>query len=321
MRKVNPYVRSLKKDSKINAGQVIGYVGSTGESNKLSDDTMPENENAVDGKFDSHLHIGVYKKVLGTMVSYNPFPILEVVKSNKVVVEKAADGDYVAKEKSVEERIISTGIGSNVGLSVNGGMGSLSAKYESTGSPGTISNTKGDPGGKSYGVFQFASNMGSLNGFLMWLSSADANIYSRLMEARSQDGGNGSHFDAMWVQISNENSQHFYDLQYTYIKSVYFDPVVAYFKPKGLDIEARSKTLQNVVWSTSVQHGVGGAETIIGLQNLSASDREIIIGIYNERMKVDVYFNSSSPSVRQAVYNRFERELQDALAMLGAEGG
>jgi len=206
-------------------------------------------------------------------------------------------------------------------INISGDLGSLSAKYESSGNPGTIANTQGDPGGKSYGVYQFAANMGSLNSFLMWLSSVDVNMYNRLMAAKNKDGGYGKTFDAVWTQIANEDPQHFYELQHTYIKGSYFDPVVSHFKGKGFDIESRSKALQNVVWSTSVQHGTGGAISIIGKQDLTKLDREIIIGTYNERTKVNIHFSSSSPAVRQAVYNRFKAELQDALAMLESEGG
>jgi hypothetical protein len=141
------------------------------------------------------------------------------------------------------------------------------------------------------------------------------------MSAKDKDGDYGATFDSEWKQIANEQPEYFYSLQYNYIKGMYFDQVVVYFKERGFDIESRSKTLQSVIWSTAVQHGVGGAIGIIGKQNLNGTDREIIIGIYSERMKVDIYFYSSSLEIRQSVYNRFENELIDALAMLEAETG
>ncbi len=206
-------------------------------------------------------------------------------------------------------------------INISGDLGSLSAKYESSGNPETIADTPGDPGGKSYGVYQFAANVGSLNSFLMWLSNVEPNMHNRLLAAKNIDGGYGRNFDAVWIQIANADPQSFYNIQHTYIKGSYFDPVVSHFKEKGFNIEVRSKALQNVVWSTAVQHGVGGAKIIIGKQDLNNSDREIITGIYNERMKVNIYFISSSAAVKRSVYNRFKTELQDALAMLEAEGG
>lgn len=315
MRKVHPYVKSLKKGSEIEGGQVIGYVGSTGYSNNIPNNAMPENENAIDGKFVAHLHIGVYRVLNGTNVAYNAFHIMEVLKVNKIAVIKKED-EYVAAKKGIEDRLV------KLNLDIDSGLGGLSGKYESNGNPGTIANTPGDPGGKSYGAFQFAVNRGSLNSFLIWLSNSDKILYDRLMNAKRKDGNTyGVNFDNEWEKIADEKPEYFYTLQYNYIKYAYFDPVVEYFRKKGFDIEIRSNTLQAVVWSTSVQHGTGGAIGIISIQNLKAIDREIIIGIYNERMRVDVYFSNSSPAVRQAVYDRFERELQDALEMLEAEGG
>ena len=49
-------------------------------------------------------------------------------------------------------------------------LGDLSAQYESNGDPGCISDGYGDPGGKSYGTYQFSSNAGSLGNFVVWLT-------------------------------------------------------------------------------------------------------------------------------------------------------
>jgi hypothetical protein len=198
-------------------------------------------------------------------------------------------------------------------------LGSLSAKYESNGDPGSIGNNYGDFGGKSYGAYQFASNVGSVNSFLKWLMSADNDLYKRLIAAKNKDGGYGSNFDSTWKAIAKEDKEHFFDLQHAYIKYAYYDPVVEYFEARDFYINERSLALRNVVWSTAVQHGTNGAKGIIGLQDLTKSDRVIITGIYNERMKVNKYFASSSPAIRQSVYNRFIKELQDALNMLEAE--
>ncbi|MEN8906030.1 MAG: M23 family metallopeptidase [Clostridiales bacterium] len=202
------------------------------------------------------------------------------------------------------------------GYVISGELGLLSSKYESNGDPGAISDTPGDIGGKSYGAYQFASNMGSLTSFLGWLKDNDNELYNRLMSARKKDGGYGGYFDKEWQEIADMDSTKFLELQHEYTKYVYYDPVVEYFKTKGFDITIRSRALQNVVWSTAVQHGAGGAKQIIGLQNLNGSDEEIITGIYTERMKVDIYFKSSSQAVKDSVKKRFENELKDALIML-----
>ena len=50
-------------------------------------------------------------------------------------------------------------------------LGELSSQYESNGDPGCISDGYGDPGGKSYGTYQFSCNAGSLGQFVSWLNS------------------------------------------------------------------------------------------------------------------------------------------------------
>ena len=313
MRKVHPYVKTLRKGSKINAGQVIGYVGSTGNSNDLKEGTMPENERAVDDFYNKHLHIVVLTGDTGFKIAYNPFSIIDILKINKISVVKEGE-EFVTKEKSIFDRLVN-----NVVMN-DGELGSLSAKHESNGNPGIIVNNKGDPGGKSYGAFQFATKRGSLDSFLFWLFDKDKNLYNRLINAKNKDHGYKANFDTEWRKIAKEDRDYFYSLQQGYIKYAYFDPIVRHFNSKGFEIEKRSKTLQSVIWSTSVQHGVGGARNIISMQNLKGTDKEIISGIYFERMKVNVHFSGSSQSIKNSVYRRFVAELQEALIMLEGEG-
>jgi hypothetical protein len=88
--------------------------------------------------------------------------------------------------------------------------------------------------------------------------------------------------------------------------------------------------LQDVVWSTAVQHGpgtpiVGRACTSLSCKTTDANYDELLIrAIYAERgrRKADgnlAYFSRSSASVQQGVANRFKSELQDALKMLANE--
>lgn len=70
------------------------------------------------------------------------------------------------------------------------------------------------------------------------------------------------------------------------------------------------------------QHGAGGAANIARVAGINnrMSDKEIIQRLYAERMKVSKYFARSSSTVRNNVYKRFQKELADALAMLGNQG-
>ncbi|MGV8980829.1 VgrG-related protein [Clostridium sp.] len=198
------------------------------------------------------------------------------------------------------------------------GFGSTSAKYESNGNPGTISNTPGDYGGKSYGAWQFSANTGSLDSFVNSLQKKDSEIYSRLSKAKAKDGNRfGTNFDTAWTSIALADRDNFLNLQQGCVKENYYDTAAQALKSKyGFDISKKSDALKESLYSTVVQHGVGGTLSVFSKLNLNKSDGNIINDLYNERQKVDVYFRSSSSAVKQSVYNRFTNEKQDMLNML-----
>lgn len=148
-----------------------------------------------------------------------------------------------------------------------------------------------------------------------WLKGADKTIHGQL----SKYAPGTASFDAAWKSIAAKNGSRFNELQHTYIKNSYYDPAVSKIKTSlGFDVNNFSPALQNVIWSVAVQHGTGGMMNILknaGVK-MPLSEDAMIRAIYKERSKVDKYFSKSSASVKKGVYNRFQTELQDALAML-----
>lgn len=73
-----------------------------------------------------------------------------------------------------------------------------------------------------------------------------------------------------------------------------------------------------MIWSIGVQHGAGGAFTIFKNAGVKSgmSWEDVLKKVYNERMKVNIYFKSSPQNIKNSVKNRFQRELNDALSML-----
>ena len=211
-------------------------------------------------------------------------------------------------------------------FNINGAYGgsdisALSAKYESNGNPGVIANNPGDYGGKSYGAWQFSSRMGSLNSFINSLENKNNNYYNKLVQAKAADGGNyGTNFDNAWRSIAKEDKDGFLELQQSYVKENFYDRAADTLKDKyNFDISTKSKALKNVLWSTVVQHGVKGAVGIFSKVELNNSDNGIISQVFDERQKVNLHFRSSSAAIRRSVYNRFDRERSEALAMLRSE--
>jgi hypothetical protein len=204
-------------------------------------------------------------------------------------------------------------------------LGTLSAKYETGGrGPGTVSTGAGDPGGVSYGSYQMASKMGVPQKFVKQAG------FPWLADFQNLTAG-AADFTACWKRIAAKETDAFQKCQHEYIKKTHYDLLAAkILSDDRLDVNTRSRALQDVVWSTAVQHGGGTSMVHKALANVSVPktdpsfDEQLIRAIYAERgrKKADgnlVYFSKSSPNVQKGVANRFKNELNDALAMLAKE--
>jgi hypothetical protein len=154
-----------------------------------------------------------------------------------------------------------------------------------------------------------------MSSFLSFLSKANPSIYASL---KGKAVGSSS-FNNTWKSIASSKNAEFEKVQHDFIQSTHYQPTVEkIFKNTGISVASKSAALQNVIWSMGVQHGSNGAYGIWANAGIKAgmSDREIIQRLYAERSKVDKYFSKSSSAIKRSVYNRFQSELKDALAML-----
>ena len=98
----------------------------------------------------------------------------------------------------------------------------------------------------------------------------------------------------------------------------------------GLDTTTRARTVQQALFSTSIQHGAGGARRVFrgALEGLgyppneitttNPTDAALIRAVYAERRAGNgsKYFPSSTQAIRNSVVNRFHNEEADALVSL-----
>jgi LysM repeat protein len=206
-------------------------------------------------------------------------------------------------------------------------LGKLSERYETGGrGAGTVSTGAGDRGGVSYGSYQMTSrpNGGTVRRFVSQPDFPFRDLFRNLAP-----GGPG--FSAAWRRLAAERGAEFQSAQHDYIKKTHFDPLVQkIIDEDGLNVLTRSHTLQDVIWSTAVQHGPANSIPHRALAALGARpedpdfDRRFITAIYAERGRKRangalVYFSRNSQAVQNGVARRFRDELRDALRMLDEE--
>lgn len=197
-------------------------------------------------------------------------------------------------------------------------LGALSAKYETSGrGPGTVSTGRGDAGGVSYGSYQLASKLGRPEEFL---AREGARWVAEFGRAKSGTLA----FSRAWKAIAAREPEAFQEAQHAFIKRTHYDVQIAHvLSVTGIDLDRWSDAVRDAVWSTAVQHGPSSNLVIRALKGDPPHDRALLIGLYAERgrRKADgnlVYFSRNSPAVQAGVARRFQSELKDALAMLGA---
>lgn len=193
-------------------------------------------------------------------------------------------------------------------------LGSLSAWYES-GNKGSSSVGWDATGGASFGKYQIATKTGTMGNFLNYLkNSGNTEAYDRLVAAKNQGDwtSQSSPFANTWLKLVEEKKLTD-EMQHGFIKSTHFDKAYASISdPKIRDMIDKNDSLKQVLWSTAVQHGAGGAANIFNKMNPNENAQDMINKIYDIR---GTKFGSSTSGVRAAVLNRFKEEKELALNM------
>lgn len=206
----------------------------------------------------------------------------------------------------------------------SGELGSLSAHWESRGNAGAIGHDS--TGGFSYGKYQIATQTGTFGKFMDYLGKNNPEMAARLSSAGgAQAATAGSpEFQRTFKEMAQDPK--FAAAQHGFIEQTHYQPVVSRLQQAGLDASSRSKALQNVLWSTGVQHGGHTDVPEVALQKVmrekgvsdpkQVKDSDLIEAIYDERR---TRFGHSTERTRQSVMNRFDQESATAQAELAKE--
>ena len=205
-------------------------------------------------------------------------------------------------------------------------LGRLSAEHESGGRGcGTISTGKDDPGGVSYGIYQFATATGSADKFVK--RSKFAYFFDGLKAGTEE-------FSDVWRRLAREQPKEFAIAQHDEIANKYYLPLCQRLKETwSVDITVLPIAVQDMVWSVAVQHGAGtmlihnAIRKRLNGKQIPDSLEDFVKAVYAERMAQDssgtlIYFKkatSKNIKMRASLLNRFRDELETTLKRLSGE--
>jgi len=221
-------------------------------------------------------------------------------------------------------------------------IASLSAKYESNGDPGCVANNSGDLGGISYGKYQFASNVGTVQPFIDWLKNYSDDKLANYGRVLAKFNINSPEFINQWKELGKIDPGNFGRLQDEYVVKVYYGGASEKLRNENYNVEKHSDAMKAVIFSRAVQNGVTGCKNLftiavskLGQPNLSyvdapEFDRAMINAIYdflvnecnlakpdgNGIWRSPDDFCHGSKYIIDALRNRFVKERTDALEML-----
>jgi hypothetical protein len=212
--------------------------------------------------------------------------------------------------------------------------GSLAEIRETRGGGvGTISRGgPGDRGGRSFGSFQLSTNSDMARAF------ADS---VHALAWRHELGGLSPKdrlFQQRWKAISARDPAAFREAQQLFVADeLYYDTIQKTWDASGVDLDARSETVREAIWSASLQHrdahsflprAIAAADRRLrdrsGRVDRSspAYDQALIEEIYPARMDYVRNLRNRTPKERRTDQNiipQLAREMQTALRMFAEE--
>ena len=204
-------------------------------------------------------------------------------------------------------------------------IGEISAAFES-GSRGVGAIGYDRNGGTSYGTYQIASRPGTMKRFISFLKEREPQWAAALQAAGpANTGSTRGKMPQVWRDIADAEPERFGRLQRDFIAASHYEPARDKILARtGVDLDTLPAAAREALWSTSVQHGAGGAARIFtrairameGGPSGEEFAQELIDTVYDRRK---TQFSSSTARVQASVRSRMDTEKQMVLAMLNGE--
>lgn len=192
------------------------------------------------------------------------------------------------------------------GFSPSTGLGKLSEEYE--GKPGVCNKAYENSSNFACGAWQLTDT--TIGEFMKYLQKHKPEYYQRFKGLNYLSYN--SSFANAWAKLYKDDPNGFYQAQHGFIQESHYDPVVKALKSKyGYDVKTKPVAIQEMIWSSAVQHRAWTYSRIwpyIGTSWKGKSDAEVIKAFYAAR----------KAEFGACCTPRFVSEEKAALKMLGS---
>lgn len=233
----------------------------------------------------------------------------------QVDAECAHLNDSPVQRNRVKKAAKGDGDGSTIPHSISSKwkqLGDTSKKYESGNrGPGAVNDSHSrdlDEGGASYGLYQMSTKAGTIQQYQK---------YTKYSTLKSLKPGTAE-FDRRWKEVARQDPEGFAKEQHAFIKRNYYDRENARLKRYKMDFSSRSRGVQDMIWSTSVQYGNKKIiENALSGKNVNAmSDAQIINTVQDYKLAhYEEHFAKSFKKglKKKSIINRIKQERLDLL--------
>ena len=209
----------------------------------------------------------------------------------------------------------------------NGKIGEYTKEYES-GGKGAMAMAWDKTGGTSYGTYQLAAKTGVFKEFIDYIKKSNSPNKDIVLKAFStvDQWDVGKDYNAKGPMVWKELAKKGYiqEFEHGFTKQDRYDKCLNAFPEDLRNAINSNRALQEMLWSTVVQHGpgqVGGKKGAIPIflkcWRSGMPLDQFIKAVYQDRSG---RFGSSTPEVRKSVQDRFKRECSKMLGLLGQPG-
>jgi hypothetical protein len=162
------------------------------------------------------------------------------------------------------------------------------------------------------GTYQFASNLGTPIRFIEAMGYKEA---FKDIKPYSQE------FDDKWRELAKDPT--FEVNQHTYVRNRYYLVQLHYLNVYGIDFSGRGPSIQDMIWSTSVQFGPETSlivKALRGMNTQEMTDEAIVTRIQDYKIEYNnQLFRSSTAAVRRGTLGRAREEKESLIALARAQ--